>query len=363
MTDIIVLHEYGAPSHYLGLQHSSLGSLVVFREFSILRQFLRGLKNLDVCLITKSINNLLWLLKCFFLKPKDKIIILGIAPFDWRARILVYLFKNCTILWHNSWVDWSSESFPKGDKFSSKFYWENIFFHIIKGGAFVTEKSKASFQLKYGAIFPIQVVYHSCPDYFYKSTISINKAKDSFKVGFVGRLEHHKGVLSLLKLANYSYNFEISFHIAGSGNLKNKIINSNTNSKIVYWGQLDASDLKEFYSTIDVLLVPSIKSGSWEEAFGLSIIEAMASGVVPICTDHGGPLEILADTPLEKFIFPECSYVEQAYNSICYLWYTPSVLNKSSATAFEISKKFNKNSIKSHWDDLLKNSQANDRLL
>src|SRR5207244_1724240 len=39
---------------------------------------------------------------------------------------------------------------------------------------------------------------------------------------------------------------------------------------------------------IDVLLVPS-----WEEPFGLVLLEAMASGIPVISTAAGGPLDIL----------------------------------------------------------------------
>jgi type III pantothenate kinase len=47
--------------------------------------------------------------------------------------------------------------------------------------------------------------------------------------------------------------------------------------------------LPEFFDSIDVLLVPS-----WEEPFGLVVLEGMASGVPVIATAAGGPLEIIS---------------------------------------------------------------------
>jgi len=44
----------------------------------------------------------------------------------------------------------------------------------------------------------------------------------------------------------------------------------------------------EFFQMIDVLLLPS-----WEEPFGLVLLEAMASGIPVIATAAGGPLEII----------------------------------------------------------------------
>ena len=52
----------------------------------------------------------------------------------------------------------------------------------------------------------------------------------------------------------------------------------------------ERSDVPEILPAVDLLLVPS-----WEEPFGRTIIEAMASGVPVVATDVGGPPEILND--------------------------------------------------------------------
>jgi glycosyltransferase involved in cell wall biosynthesis len=46
--------------------------------------------------------------------------------------------------------------------------------------------------------------------------------------------------------------------------------------------------LPDFFEKIDVLLVPS-----WEEPFGIVVLEAMASGIPVISTAAGGPLDII----------------------------------------------------------------------
>jgi glycosyltransferase involved in cell wall biosynthesis len=46
--------------------------------------------------------------------------------------------------------------------------------------------------------------------------------------------------------------------------------------------------LPEFFDAIDVLLVPS-----WEEPFGIVVLEGMASGIPVIATSAGGPLDII----------------------------------------------------------------------
>ncbi len=47
-------------------------------------------------------------------------------------------------------------------------------------------------------------------------------------------------------------------------------------------------EFQDFYSRIDILLVPS-----WEEPFGIVLLEAMASGAPVISTAAGGPREII----------------------------------------------------------------------
>jgi glycosyltransferase involved in cell wall biosynthesis len=47
-------------------------------------------------------------------------------------------------------------------------------------------------------------------------------------------------------------------------------------------------DFQEFFGQVDILLVPS-----WEEPFGIVLLESMAAGVPVISTSAGGPQEII----------------------------------------------------------------------
>jgi glycosyltransferase involved in cell wall biosynthesis len=47
-------------------------------------------------------------------------------------------------------------------------------------------------------------------------------------------------------------------------------------------------DFQDFFGQVDILLVPS-----WEEPFGIVLLEAMAAGIPVISTSAGGPLEII----------------------------------------------------------------------
>lgn len=49
--------------------------------------------------------------------------------------------------------------------------------------------------------------------------------------------------------------------------------------------------LPDFFEAVDVLAAPS-----WEEPFGIVLLEAMATGIPVIATDRGGPLDIVPST-------------------------------------------------------------------
>jgi glycosyltransferase involved in cell wall biosynthesis len=54
----------------------------------------------------------------------------------------------------------------------------------------------------------------------------------------------------------------------------------------------------EFFQKADILLMPS-----WEEPFGIVLLEAMAAGIPVIATNRGGPLEIIS-SPDEGVLLP-----------------------------------------------------------
>ncbi len=63
---------------------------------------------------------------------------------------------------------------------------------------------------------------------------------------------------------------------------------SGLTDSVRFLGERD--DIPEILRAVDLLLVPS-----WEEPFGRTVIEAMASGVPVVATDVGGPPEILGE--------------------------------------------------------------------
>tara|TARA_B100001989_G_C24550051_1_gene473787 strand:- start:1091 stop:2146 length:1056 start_codon:yes stop_codon:yes gene_type:complete len=117
----------------------------------------------------------------------------------------------------------------------------------------------------------------------HKRILSYNKKK--FVIGAMGRLVKKKGFEFLIKTCMEIDNIELL--IAGDGkelnNLKS-ISSNNTNIKLLGW--IKNKDL--FFKKLDVFC-----SSSYEEPFGLVIIEAMARGIPVISTNCHGPSDII----------------------------------------------------------------------
>lgn len=96
---------------------------------------------------------------------------------------------------------------------------------------------------------------------------------------FVGRLVRRKGIKYLLKAFQLALEeSDIKLIILGEGPQKKKMINLlkslGINEKVDFVGEKPESELQKFYASCDFVVAPSIG----EEAFGLVIPEAMASG-------------------------------------------------------------------------------------
>ena len=70
--------------------------------------------------------------------------------------------------------------------------------------------------------------------------------------------------------------------------LRREVVQLGLTDSVHFLGERD--DVPEILRAVDLLLVPS-----WEEPFGRTVIEAMASGVPVAATDVGGPPEILGE--------------------------------------------------------------------
>ena len=123
--------------------------------------------------------------------------------------------------------------------------------------------------------------------------------KDDFVVLYCGRLVEVKGVLELIKAVNEIENKKIKLLILGSSSFsgasqteytkKLEAEASKLGKRIMFTGYVNNWELYKYYEIVNIMCMPSL----WEEAAGLTGIEAMLSGKVVLATNSGGVKEYL----------------------------------------------------------------------
>ncbi|MDD5083583.1 MAG: glycosyltransferase family 4 protein [Candidatus Moranbacteria bacterium] len=138
---------------------------------------------------------------------------------------------------------------------------------------------------------------------------NLGLSTENFLIGFVGRIVYEKGIQYLLEtietLSKSIPSFKIiiagDYENVAGGSIKSELdaYQSVFPGKIIFTGFLSDEDLVRFYSTIDVLVLPSIDP---LEAFGMVQIEAMCCGCPVIASDMPG-----VDTAVRKTHFGHLS--------------------------------------------------------
>lgn len=113
---------------------------------------------------------------------------------------------------------------------------------------------------------------------------------------FAGRLEHEKGVQTLLEaipLVARDLPW-VRLRVVGRGTyasqLQRRARRRGLKGRVRFDGFVDASHLRELYLSSDAVVVPSLY-----EPFGVVALEAMASGVPVVVSDTGGLRELVED--------------------------------------------------------------------
>ena len=117
-----------------------------------------------------------------------------------------------------------------------------------------------------------------------------------FRVGYVGRLEEHKGVGVLIDAIALVP--DVSLSIVGDGPHRHTleaIVRGGLEDRVVFRGFLSHGDLPGHYATLDVVVVPSLPRPNWVEQFGRVAVEAMAAGVPVVATDCGALPDVVGD--------------------------------------------------------------------
>lgn len=210
----------------------------------------------------------------------------------------------------------------------------------------ITERAERSYfgdsHLFDGTIRKHFTIYNNIPSHIeILSEPRPDKAPNSpIYVGVVSRLEHIKGMdlvaPAFAKAAEE--NPDLRLLIVGDGSqrqlMERQVEELNIWEKAVFAGRQPQTALQGYYDRIDILLMPSRSEG-----FGLTAIEGMARGCVPIVANTGGLPEVVT---AESGLLHAPEDVDSLANCITDLASDRELLTRMSAVAIRRAKVFSR---------------------
>ncbi|MDD4353776.1 MAG: glycosyltransferase family 4 protein [Candidatus Nanoarchaeia archaeon] len=161
-----------------------------------------------------------------------------------------------------------------------------------------------------------------------KMVLKRKRVGKKVKIIFVGRLTREKGYYDLLNLMGEKGLSDVDFSIIGKRHFDKDIIES---KNIRYYNQIPNEEIFKIYDEHAVLILPS-----YTESFPMTILEAMARGLVILVSDIPGMREIIQEGR-NGYLFPPGD-VEKMKEIILYLKNNPKDVERIS-----------KNNLKDIW--------------
>lgn len=127
---------------------------------------------------------------------------------------------------------------------------------------------------------------------------AVDRKKKGFTILFVGRLVPEKGVIDLYRAFRSIYRKDMKLRIVGDGPLGSQIESMRENDHledVVYIESTNYSHIHKTYQEADLFVLPSRRTKTWEEQYGMVLIEAMASGLPVITYATGAIPEVVGN--------------------------------------------------------------------
>jgi len=171
--------------------------------------------------------------------------------------------------------------------------------------------------------------------------------EEEFTIGFVGWLEWWQGVDILVKslhilnqkCAESERNYRFRLLIVGDGPLRSRVERLCRELKVncIITGFIPHEDALEYLASMDVLVVPRLKTSVTESVVPIKVLEAWALGVPVVITRHK-VFEWLGLRDGEDLIYCEPNPVSVA-DAICKLLRDPQLRIKMSLRGYELAKR------------------------
>lgn len=190
----------------------------------------------------------------------------------------------------------------------------------------------------------------------YKSKFGI-KEKD-FVVVFAGRLVDEKGALETIKAIKACKDEHIKLLIVGAGFYSSDIVDDYTlelqkeaevvKDKIIFTGYIDYKDMPSIYQLGNVAVLPSM----WDEPAGMTMVEAVVSGLPLITTKSGGIPEYIPDDAAILLDRDE-NLVDNIKKSIVMIKNEPNKFESMLLNGRKLIRKYNLTDYYSNFESIL----------
>lgn len=225
--------------------------------------------------------------------------------------------------------------------------------YVLSGFQCITQRAEKSYfgssHLFDGTPAQHFTIHNSLPDHISIRTQprAAYKPGDPLTIGVVSRLEKIKGMdLVIPAFAQVSCNHpDVRLLIVGDGSLRDEMKTqaeqARISERVEFMGQIPQEELRAQYDRINILLMPSRSEG-----FGLTALEGMARGCVPIVANTGGLPEVVADGIDGLLHTPQS--VDDIAQKIKSILSDPVLFEKLSSAAISKAQNFSFNNYQKH---------------
>ena len=162
----------------------------------------------------------------------------------------------------------------------------------------VTTEAKSILE-HWGYRKPIHTIYLGTETKLYSPQNSANlRAQlglNEFTIGYIGRMTNEKGMEDLIGACN-QLNFPHQMLFMGTG--KDRDAFRKLTDRAVWIDSIPPNEMNEYYSALDVLVLPSRTTPNWKEQFGRVLVEAMLCGVPVIGSSSGEIPNVIGEAGL-----------------------------------------------------------------
>lgn len=165
-------------------------------------------------------------------------------------------------------------------------YWEKKNLRFADQIVSVSQHMQAATERAFGKLkFPKVVIYNSVNTI--KFCAGDSSSRDPYKLLFVGKYHERKGVRELFIILSELFTLDERYHFEFVGPINEEqkttllsILPTALHERVKFTGQVSQDELPAIYAAASLMIMPTLA-----EAFGLTTVEAMASGCIVAMTD------------------------------------------------------------------------------